>query len=113
MLFKGETMTEKKKNEIKVDFEIGGEPGNFIMWFDVTEFNNNNTFETLFSIAGQKSFPNKIPKKGHTIEGDFKKSTVLFEIVEIKWELKNKDRFFGKVKPIDQIIKEKKNKKLK
>ena len=90
---------------MKADFKIGGIWGNCIFWFNEEEFEGDISEDSLFTVCGFKSYPSRVPKAGDTLLGEFEKSWIKFEFVEINRKLDPSDQFCGKVKPIEQQLK--------
>ena len=92
------------------DFKIGGVWGDAIYWANREEFEKDITEESVFTVYGFKSNMifgkrNNRPKVGDILQGDFSRTWIFFEFIEIKWEDNPPDMFWGKVKPIDQLPK--------
>lgn len=103
------SLTEKKESLLKGDFEIGGVWGDKIEWSGDNDFGSMSE-KSIFRVMGFKSATilskkSNIPKAGNTIVGEFEKSYIKFEIIEIDWQNNPQDMFFANVKPIDQRFK--------
>ena len=89
--------------DIKADYDVGGGWGNAIVWSDTDQFNKEwEEEEPKFKCYG---FKRKIPSVGNTLKGEFASSWIVFEFVEVERCDDPVDMFFGKVKPIKQIMK--------
>lgn len=84
---------------MNADFKIGGGWGNHINWFSPSEFGKETAY---YSVYGHK--PN-IPRVGQTLMGEFEKSFIKFEFIQVEQETDPPDMFFGKVKAIERILK--------
>ena len=85
------------------DYNICSGWGDRISWSDVNQFNSwEGNEDAVFDVNGHQ---HKMPKVGETLKGDFNKSIILFEFVEVDQQHNPSDMFFGKVKPVSQEMK--------
>ena len=82
---------------------IGGYWGNHISWQGQDQFNDINSHE-YFSAYGHKPLSQQ-PETGHKILGEFQRSWIMFEVLEIKRPGNPPDMFFLKLKAIKQVPK--------
>lgn len=87
---------------MKAKYKIGGGFGNRISWSNLNEFESGGLEERIFSVNGH--VPN-LPRVGDTLMGEFVKSFIKFEFVEVDPCLDPPDMFFGKVKAVEQEMK--------
>lgn len=85
------------------DYRIGGVWGCHVSWLDTKQFDGwDGGGDSLFSVYGHHP---RIPEVGQTLVGEFKDSSIRFEFTEVDRQSDPTDMFFGKVKPIDQVMK--------
>lgn len=87
---------------MEAKYKIGGDFGNRISWSNLNEFEGGELEERTFSVNGH--VPN-LPRVGDMLMGEFVKSFIKFEFVEVDPCLDPPDMFFGKVKAIEQEMK--------
>ena len=81
------------------EYEIGGGWGNAINWFPDNQFNEPFGPDKTFRVIGWKP---RIPRVGDTIKGEFEKSWIWFEFVEVERCGDPRDMFFGTVQATQQ-----------
>jgi len=86
---------------MQADYTIHSGWGNHIEWIN-SDFSNIDFNTDLIEVYGH--MPNK-PKVGDTLMGEFQRSFIKFEFVEVSYPGNPPDMFFGKVKTIDQEMK--------
>lgn len=87
---------------MKADYTIHTGWGDHVEWNGVKWGNVNLDRDTL-PVYGHMPRP---PRKGDTLMGEFTKSWVKFEFVEVSYPGDPPDMFFGKVKAIEQEMKQ-------
>lgn len=86
---------------MKGDYELGGGWGNSIQLSNPEQFKYFN-MDTIFNVHGWKSYPQSKPKVGDTLVGEFEKSWMKFEFIEVEYKYDPPDMFFAKVKLIER-----------
>ncbi len=86
---------------MKADYRIHGGWGDHIEWLHPEDFESLNE-NSVISVWGHLF---EIPRIGQTLMGEFKKSFIKFEFVEVERMPDPPDMFFAKVKPIEQEMK--------
>ena len=81
---------------------IGGWWGNHIRWKSDQTFDFEK--QKTFGAWGHKP-PDQRLELGHLVAGEFQKSWILFEVVDIEYARNPPDMFFADLKPIDQVKK--------
>lgn len=85
-------------NNIKT-FEIGGDWSDSIQWCGNEQFTQK---QEVFQCYGHKAVH---PKVGDRLKGEFKKSWILFEFIDVEGCSDPQDMFFAKVRLIKQTMK--------
>jgi len=86
----------------KADYTIHSGWGDRISWTDTSEFAKGIGGDNKYRVNGHLP---KRPKVGNTLLGEFEKSWVLFEFVEVELMRDPPDQFFGKVIAIERELK--------
>lgn len=82
---------------------VGGVWGDAINWINPSLFEKGITTESRYGVIGWKQ---KKPEVGDTLKGEFAKSWIYFEFVEVEKYYDPPDMFRGVVRPIRQEMKE-------
>ena len=100
--FKKKIVVPFDKDHMDSDYTIHGGWGDHIEWLDSDQFKVAPTPKTLYRVYGHS--PN-IPTKGQTLVGEFTRTFMKFEFVNVNRETDPSDMFFADVKIIGQFLK--------
>jgi len=89
-------------NKMNANYELGGGWGHHISLMNKDSFHKVNLSKETVKVYGHIT---PRPSVGQTIIGEFQKSYILFEFVDIKYCADPPDMFFAEIKAIDQELK--------
>lgn len=89
-------------NALEADYEIGGGWGCHISWSS-TEQLLDISEDSILDVYGHHP---RIPKQRQTVVGEFNNSFIKFEFLVVERQSNPSDMFFGKVKPVEQVMKD-------
>lgn len=87
----------------KADYYLGGGWGSRISLSDPEGFSKLNLETDLVRVNGHKRV---VPQVGQTLAGEFQRSWIVFEFVEVEQMTDPPDQFFAKVKAVQQVMKD-------
>jgi len=87
---------------LKGDYQLGGGWGHHVSLENERNFHKINLNEQTVRVYGHIT---PRPKEGQTLVGEFQKSFIKFEFVDVKYCADPPDMFFAEVKAIEQELK--------
>ena len=96
------SMFKRKEITMESDYHIHFGWGDHIEWLNPEQFEKPMTRKSEIRVWGHLSDK---PKKGQTLLGEFKRSFMKFEFIEVEYNSDPPDMFFATVKFVKQFIK--------